>query len=80
MSTRGTDLLQASSEYVSQLEGLGVEPEVTVLISVSDSPTIIQSTAELNAIGQLLDLGKLDLLVALRPDLLEHKQLLSESV
>jgi hypothetical protein len=80
MSTRGTDLLQASSEYVSQLEGLGVEPEVTVLISVSDSPTIIQSTAELDAIGQLLDLGKLDLLVALRPDLREHKQLLSESV
>ena len=64
-----TQLLAASAEYVAQLERLGIVPEVTVLVSVADAPTTIQSTAELADIGQLLDLAKLDLLVTLRPDL-----------
>lgn len=61
---KGSEILQAGSDMLSDLEDSGLASEVVVLTFLAGSPVIVQSNVELLRINALLDFAKGDVLAA----------------
>lgn len=61
---KGSDILQAGADMLSDMEDAGVQSEVVVLTFLQGSPVIVQSNVEILRLNALLDFAKGDVLAA----------------
>jgi len=72
---KGSDVLQAGADMLSDMEDEGVQSEVVVLTFLQASPVIVQSNVDILRINALLDFAKGDVLAAVyNGDLADYEE------